>query len=94
MASDPMIALSINGLTTSGDQEGLRDLLRQALDIPRRQWVLVHGQHDSGTIEGVFGPYTEEHADWLLGSMLNATYGNWTKARLSSGPESSEPKNT
>jgi hypothetical protein len=51
-------------------------------------WVLVKGYHDSGTIDGVFGPYAEAHADWLLGDLLGgSTYGNWTKVKLSSGPE-------
>jgi len=38
---------------------------------PAARWVLVKGYHDSGTIDGVFGPYTEAHADWLLSTVLD-----------------------
>lgn len=65
----------------------LADRIRAAFDPPEPRWVLVKGYHDSGTIDGVYGPYTEEYADWLLGNVLDGTYSNWTKARLSSGPE-------
>lgn len=51
------------------------------------RWVLVKGWHDSGGVEGVYGPYTEAHADWLLGSLLDGSTHNWTKVKLSSGPE-------
>jgi hypothetical protein len=51
------------------------------------QWVLVQGYHDSGTIDGVYGPYTEAEADWLLAGPLSSSYGNLTKVKLSRGPE-------
>lgn len=50
-------------------------------------WVLVKGYHDSGTIDGVFGPYTEQYADWLLSDALDCSSCNWTKAKLKNGPE-------
>lgn len=61
--------------------------IRTAIDEPR--WVLVKGYYDTGTIDGVFGPYTEAEADWLLSNALDTSYSNWTKARLSDGPEGS-----
>jgi hypothetical protein len=45
-------------------------------------WVLVKGHHDSGTIKGVYGPYTEQQADWLLAEILDCSSYNWTKTRL------------
>lgn len=51
------------------------------------EWVLVKGYHDSCTIDDVFGPYTEEHANWLLRNMLDCSPNNWTMVKLSSGPE-------
>lgn len=59
--------------------------IRTAADEPN--WVLVKGYHDSGTIDGVYGPYTEAYTDWLLAEPLGNSYGNWTKVKLSSGPE-------
>lgn len=60
-------------------------------------WVLVKGSHDSGTIDGVFGPYSEARAGWLLANMLDTSYSNWTKIELSgladccSAPPSEHP---
>lgn len=83
----------------SGDEQftsWLRDACRRggtravegALRLPGpRCWVLVKGYHDGGTIDGVYGPYTEAHADWLLSGPLDGNYSNWTKHKLSSGPE-------
>lgn len=50
------------------------------------RWVLVEGCHDSGSINGVYGPYTEAYIDWLLAAPLQYHSGNWTKVKLSSGP--------
>lgn len=47
----------------------------------------MKGYYDSGTIDGVFGPYTETHADWLLTRILDCSSYNWTKAKLGIGPE-------
>lgn len=48
-------------------------------------WVLVKGSHDSGTIHGVYGPYSELQADWLLTHFLDCSTYNWTKAELQEG---------
>ena len=66
--------------------------LAEAREAQLSCWVLVKGYHDSGTIDGVFGPYTEDYADWLLAEPLSNSYGNWTKVRLQSGPEETVPK--
>ena len=64
--------------------------------MPRRKgdadacWVLVKGYHDSGTIDGVFGPYDEAYIDWLLKGLLEYSSSNWTKVKLSAGPEHDE----
>jgi hypothetical protein len=47
----------------------------------------VKGYHDSGTINGVYGPYAEAYTDWLLKGPLEYSSSNWTKVKLSSGPE-------
>ena len=49
-------------------------------------WVLVKGWHDSGTLEGVFGPYSQDHAEWLLKEMLDNSTNNWTLMQLATGP--------
>lgn len=54
---------------------------------PDARFALVKGYHDSGTIDGVYGPYTEAYIDWLLSGLLEYSSGNWTKVKLSSGPE-------
>lgn len=53
---------------------------------PRQDWVLIKGFHDSGAINGVFGPYTKEHAEWLLNGMLDCTGFNWTLAEMKAAP--------
>ena len=50
-------------------------------------WVLVKGSHDSGTVHGVYGPYTEEHAGWLMRELLELSSYNWTMTELQTGPE-------
>jgi hypothetical protein len=87
----PMI-IQVDGLLTKEDAERVTERigahLKGALRVPdARRWVLVKGYHDSGRIEGVLGPYAEEYADWLLGSVLDCSSFNWTKVKLSSGPE-------
>lgn len=54
---------------------------------PAANWVLVQGCSGSDSIDGVYGPYTEAHADWLLKGPLASSYAYWTKHKLSSGPE-------
>lgn len=54
---------------------------------PGTNWVLVKGSHDSGTIHGVYGPYTEEHTDWLMRELLDCSSYNWTKAELQTWTE-------
>jgi hypothetical protein len=50
------------------------------------RWVLVKGWHDQGGIEGVYGLYSEEEADWILSALLDLSSYNWTKARVQAGP--------
>lgn len=76
-----------NGIENMGGNPDI--LQRKAAEPPR--WVLVQGYHDSGTIDSVIGPYTEEHADWLLSGLLASSYSNWTKVKLSSGPKEEPP---
>ena len=65
----------------------LEQLARPGVVLPpRRNWVLVKGFHDSGAIDGVFGPYTKEHAEWLLNGMLDRTGFNWTLAEMQAAP--------
>jgi hypothetical protein len=54
-------------------------------DEPR--WVIVKGHADSDTIHAVYGPYTEELADWLLQEFASDSFACWTKIQLSAGPE-------
>jgi hypothetical protein len=87
-------------LNFSGDDSAIDRIVREAIrrhPIPSGtvreeppNWVLVKGYHDSGTIDGVYGPYTEAHADWLLSDLLSNAYGNWTKVKLASGPENAD----
>lgn len=77
-----VIQLEIGGLLTEDEKGSLRARL-----IDQREWVLVKGWHDSGTIDGVYGPYTEAHIDWLMQGLLEYSSGNWTKIKLSGGPE-------
>lgn len=49
--------------------------------------MLVKGWHDQGGVEGVYGLYSEEQADWILRELLDCSSCNWTKARLAAGPE-------
>lgn len=69
----------------------LRQAVREALAEPGdARWVLVEGYHDSGAINAVYGPYSEAHIDWLLAGLLQYHSGcNWTKHKLSNGPEES-----
>jgi hypothetical protein len=66
---------------------GTRAMIGYAEAAEATSWVLVKGYHDSGTIDGVYGPYAEAYADWLLAGPLEFTADNWTKVKLSSGPE-------
>lgn len=68
-----------------GDVRTRLNVAREIADPPN--WVLVKGYHDSGTIDGVYGPYTEAYTDWLLTTVLDCSSYNWTKVKLSSGPE-------
>ncbi|MGH3220040.1 MAG: hypothetical protein ACRDPY_15270 [Streptosporangiaceae bacterium] len=90
----PDIIVRIDGELTNEQLAELRQRFEQAiaarrphsviLDPPR--WVLVKGWHDNGGVEAAYGPYTEEHARWLLTGMLEGTYHNWTLAELQAGP--------
>jgi hypothetical protein len=92
--SEPPIVLRIDGKLTPEDLEEMKQRLSEALSErrppvilpPREEWVLVKGWHDSGTIDGVYGPYTEERARWLMGGMLEYASANWTLAGVQSGP--------
>lgn len=90
MNSAPVI-IHIDGLLTAEEAERAHErfaaLLARALSAEPPRWVLVKGYHDSGTIDDVFGPYSEEYANWLLRKMLDCSPNNWTMVRLSSGPE-------
>ena len=50
------------------------------------KFVLIKGYYDSGVIDGVYGPYTKEHAEWLLSGMLECSASNWTLAEMQTGP--------
>lgn len=81
-----------------GDGEAFVKAIRQSIRVVQPalgsaareeepNWVLVKGYHDSGTINGVYGPYAEACIDWLLAGLLEYTSDNWTKVKLSNGPE-------
>jgi hypothetical protein len=69
---------------------GTRAMIGYAEAAEATRWVLVEGYHDSGTINGVYGPYTEAYIDWLLAAPLQYHSGNWTKVKLSDGPEETD----
>lgn len=52
---------------------------------PFRRFVLTKGWHDAPGIDGVFGPYSEAEADWLL-AMMDPPTQNWQKHELQRGP--------
>ena len=52
-------------------------------------WVLVKGVPGSDAIDGVYGPFTEAYADWVLHTLASDSYAYWTRHKLSSGPEES-----
>lgn len=80
--------VTILGVTVLVAQEDVRRLTERMEGVfGKHHWVLVKGYHDSGTINGVYGPYAEAYIDWLLGGLLKYTTDNWTKIKLSSGPE-------
>jgi hypothetical protein len=88
------VVVEVNFAPTA--ESPLLDWIRNAVRPPRNPvrtvqddecWVLVKGWHDQGGVEGVYGPYTEDFADWLLGHLLECSSCNWTKAKLSTGPE-------
>lgn len=86
------VVIHVDGLLTEQDAERITERigahLKGALRVPdSRRWVLVKGYRDSGTIDGVYGPYAEEYADWLLAGLLEYHSSNWTKVKLSTGPE-------
>lgn len=90
---DEPLIINIGGKLTEEQAADLWKRLKAAVATrpgvvlpPRRNWVLVKGFHDSGAIDGVFGPYTKEHAEWLLNGMLDRTGFNWTLAEMQAAP--------
>lgn len=84
-ARRPAIVLNIEEPLT----EETASKIRGALGLSGVHWVLVKGDHDSSTIHGAYGPYSEAYVDWLLFTVLSGSTGSWTKIKLSSGPEES-----
>lgn len=85
-ADRPVIVLRVEEPLTPELADRIREVFEPKPD-PDASWVLIKGYHDSGTIDGVYGPYTEAYIDWLLAEPLSNGYGNLTKIKLSSGPE-------
>jgi hypothetical protein len=45
--------------------------------------VIIKGWHDSGTIDGVYGPYSQAEAQWIYEEFLvNGGGNNWTIAKI------------
>lgn len=45
--------------------------------------VLIKGWHDTGTIDAVYGPYTETEARWIYDNFLaDNSMNNWTVTKL------------
>ena len=84
--SDHPAVIHIDGPLTADNAKRIEAQLNEWLNPAPRWFVLVKGHHDSGTIDGVFGPYTEKLCDWLLGNVLDCSSYNWTKVRLQDGP--------
>jgi hypothetical protein len=62
--------------------DGISHLAAAAPGLPAdRRWVLVKGYHDSGAIDGVYGPFTKAHAEWLRDGPMQYA-GAWTLAEL------------
>jgi hypothetical protein len=45
-------------------------------------YVLVKGWHDSGNIDGVYGPYSWDQANWLLDNIADSSINNWSVIEL------------
>lgn len=50
---------------------------------PPKDHVIIKGWHDSGSIEAVYGPYTQQQATWIHAEFLADSSGNnWTVMKL------------
>jgi hypothetical protein len=47
-----------------------------------RACVLVKGWHDSGAIDGVYGPYSKARAEWIKEHLLDSSMQNWSVHEL------------
>lgn len=45
--------------------------------------VIIKGYHDQGKVEAVYGPYTQEMAQWYYSEFLaDGSGNNWTVMKL------------
>ena len=96
--SPPPLVVELNFRGSADDGEFLTYLKRSirtrggpphipATTVDEPAWVIVKGTPDSDTIQAVYGPYTEELAEWLLQNFANDSFARWTKRPLLAAPK-------